>query len=79
MEETVVFLVGQMSDDDVTYSKEYTDQIRKYARLALIGLNNSVKKSNLEQLSDYSYILDLTKPIPDNIEKIFADASGCLQ
>lgn len=77
MDQTIVLLVGRMSDDDVDISKPYAATIKGFARLALIGLQDSVKIENLQQLADYSYVLDLNKPIPSNIQDIISQAYGC--
>jgi hypothetical protein len=65
-----------MSNIDVTQSKDLADTIKSFARLSLIGLQSSVQKSNLDQLAQFSYILDLNA-IPSDLESILSQAYGC--
>lgn len=67
-----------MNDDDVENSKQYVDIIKGFARLALIGVQPSVSESNLQQLADYSALIDLNN-IPSNIDDILAQAYGCTE
>lgn len=77
MDQTIVLLVGRLTDTDVTNSKAFVDTIKKFARLALIGVQNSVTLEQLQKLADYAYVIPLDQTIPDDVGDIFAKAYGC--
>ncbi|KAI6191095.1 hypothetical protein M3Y97_00190600 [Aphelenchoides bicaudatus] len=77
MPQTIVLLVGSLTDDDVDLAKDDVATLKQFSKLSIIGLQSSVSKTTLDKLADYSYILDLAKPLPSNLPQIISQAFGC--
>ncbi|KAI6206057.1 hypothetical protein M3Y94_00862500 [Aphelenchoides besseyi] len=78
MDQTVVLFVSQLSDDDVEDLQPFTDDIKTFARLVLVGITDNAPKEALDQLADASIKLDLTN-VPSDILDQFDQAYGCGQ
>ncbi|KAI6210875.1 Serine/threonine-protein phosphatase [Aphelenchoides besseyi] len=76
MTQTVVIFVSQLSDDDIEDLQPFTDDIKTFARLVLVGITDNAPKEALDQLSDASIKLDLTN-VPSDILDQFDRAYGC--
>jgi DNA polymerase/3'-5' exonuclease PolX len=69
--------MDQLLDEQIEKSRPYVAEIKKFAHLSLIGTHEFMKLENLAQLGDFSYLLDLHKPVPANIQDVILRAHGC--
>jgi len=77
MEQAFVFFVSQITDSDVENALEYAEKITPIAWLSLIGVQGTVQQDKLDQLANYSAIIDLNNRLPDDLDSIFSKAYGC--
>jgi hypothetical protein len=79
LDRTVIVLTGKLDADDVAAADQYVEEIKqKYgAFVSIIGIQDSVDEKLLDQLADYSAVIDLNKPLPSNVQDIIEKAHGC--
>jgi hypothetical protein len=76
--QTVIVFVGKMDQNDVSQSDYYVERMKKKGiYLSIIGIQPGVDLSNLDKLADYSYVFDLSRGVPTNIQDIILQANGC--
>lgn len=76
MDQTIIVFMGRLNDQDVKAADHYAEQIKRFAYLSLIGVQDSVTLKNLNKLADYSYTFNVQNP-PANIQDVIRQAHGC--